>query len=101
MGAIRYPWWGFIKYIIEQYAEADPGDLSRIQKSQWQAVHDALDDLSGRDDGADRLTVVRLVLINRTHTVSGAAMAVPCSERTAAQWHGDFIRCVARHYGLL
>ena len=52
-------------------------------------------------DGEERLKFIRLVFWDKTHTLEGAAMEVNCSDRTARRWHTDFIKCVARNYGLL
>lgn len=52
-------------------------------------------------DGEERLKFICLVFWDKTHTLEGAAMAVNCSDRTARRWHTDFIKRVARNYGLL
>ena len=65
------------------------------------AVKNAIDKTLKKDDGKDRIKVIELVLFKQTHTIDGAAQIVCCSERTARRWHTDFIRLVAKEYGLL
>jgi hypothetical protein len=55
----------------------------------------------GADHHAERLRLIDLVLWKRTHTLQGAAMAVYVSERTAQEWHRQFIRLVGQKRGLL
>lgn len=65
------------------------------------AVSQAVSETGSMQDGEERLKFIRLVFWDKTHTLEGAAMAVNCSDRTARRWHTDFIKCVARNYGLL
>lgn len=65
------------------------------------AVSQAVSETASLQDGEERLKFIRLVFWDKTHTLEGAAMAVNCSDRTARRWHTDFIKCVARNYGLL
>lgn len=53
------------------------------------------------NNGRDRLPIIKLVLWDRSHTLEGAALMMPCSWRSAAQWHGEFIKLVAKNYGLM
>lgn len=76
-------------------------ELPSTQQREYEAVRRAVEATGRYRNGADRLKVVRLVLWERSHTLEGAAQVVPCSWRTAAQWHGEFIRLVASCYGLL
>ena len=48
----------------------------------------------------DRLKIIDLVFWKRSHTLDGAALAIPCSYQTAQQYHADFIHLVAKFYGL-
>lgn len=76
-------------------------ELHGIAEKEEQAVENAIKETENMETGQDRMKVVKLVLFDQTHRIPGAALAVPCSERTAAQWHGDFIRLVAKNFGLL
>lgn len=82
-------------------ANAALRELSPVNQKEFEAVHKAVETTRGYKDGVDRLKVIRLVLWDRSHTVEGAALQVPCSDITAKRWHRDFIRLTAKYYGLL
>ena len=65
-----------------------------------QAIEAAVSQTLALPDGDARMKVIGLVFFQQTHTLEGAAMMVPCSERTARRWHTDFIKLVAKLYGL-
>ena len=62
------------------------------------AVTAAIAETERMTAGRDRLRLITMVLMEGSHTLSGAALEIPCSERTAVRYHGDFIRCVGRHF---
>lgn len=66
--------------------------------AEFQAVEAAIEATRRRRDGEARMAVVEMVLLKRTHNIPGAALRIPCSERTALRWHGDFIREIAAHF---
>jgi len=74
-----------------------PGTRGR----EYQAVTDAVRETRERWDGRERLQMVDIVFWRRSHTLTGAAEVCHISERTARRWHTEFIRCVAKHYGLM
>ena len=65
------------------------------------AVQQAIDETDRMENGKERLQMVDLVFFRQTHTLEGAAMMIPCSERTARRWHTDFIKLVAKKYGVI
>lgn len=96
-----YKWWGYMKAISREYYARKGKELHGTEKREQEAVEAAIDQTLDLPDGSDRIEVVKMVLLKNTHRIPGAAMEIPCSERTAAQWHGDFIKLVAKNYGLL
>lgn len=76
-------------------------ELPKTKQREFEAVKAAIARTSQLPNGKDRMQVVDLVLWKRSHTVEGAALAVPCAVSTAKAYHGDFIRAVAAEYGLL
>lgn len=64
-------------------------------------MRDAVTETGQLVDGAERLKLVDMVLWKRTHTIQGAAMAIFVSDRTAQEWHRQFIRLVGQKRGLL
>lgn len=75
-------------------------ELPSTKQREYEAIRLAVETTRRYRNGADRLKVIRLVLWNRSHTLEGAALAVPCHYKTAQGWHNEFIRLVAGYYGL-
>ena len=76
-------------------------ELPSTRQREYEAVRQAVETTEQYRNGADRLKVIRLVLWDRSHTLEGAALAVPCGIASAKRWHGSFIIQVAKNYGLL
>ena len=73
--------------------------LPGIKQREYDAMESALRLTRSLRDGAEREHFIDLVFWRQTHTLSGAAMRVHVSERTAQRWHAEFIKCVAGFYG--
>jgi len=76
-------------------------ELPGTAQREYEAVRRAIEQTLNYPNGRDRLRVIRLVLWDRSHTLEGAALVVPCSARTARRYHTDFVMRVAKNYGLL
>lgn len=96
MSKPRYGWWPYAKWMIRSYKG---GEL--MTKEEVAAVKDAIEETEQLVDGAERIRLIDLVLWKRTHTLQGAALACYVSERTAQEWHRQFIRLVGQKRGLL
>lgn len=72
-------------------------ELSPQKQRKYNAVTKAIALTKKRypTNGADRLKVIDLVYFTQTHSITGAAVEIPCHFNTAAHWQGDFIRLVA------
>ncbi len=97
----HYKWWGYIKTIIQEYPKVQPSDLSGVALREHEAVKKAVGDTLKLDGGTNRMSVISMVHWKQTHTLEGAALAVPCSRRTAAYWQKEFFERSARNMGLL
>ena len=75
--------------------------MTRADAKEYEAVHRAVRETRQLADGAERLQLIRLIYWKRSHTMTGAALELHVSIPTAKRWHGEFIRRVARNYGLL
>ena len=75
--------------------------LTRNEAREYEAVAAAIRQTDEAANGALKLRMIRLVYWDRSHTLTGAAMALHIGEATAWRWHGVFIRQVARNFGLL
>lgn len=76
-------------------------ELPTVEQREYESVRRATETTERYGNGRDRLKVIKLVLWDRSHTLEGAALMIPCSYKTARKWHGEFIRLVASYYGLL
>lgn len=101
MSKPRYDWWGYVKAIIRRYNPNDTGELTGVALRENEAVRAAVEQTERYPNGQERLAVIEMVFWKKTHTLEGAALMVPCSIRTAQEWHRQFIRLVARNFGLL
>lgn len=101
MNKHNYPWWSYIKAIVWAYPGRQGKELSGVTRREQEAVQAAIDATESAENGAARLKLIRLVHLERTHTLDGAALFVPCSERTAHRWQRSFFEEVARNRGLL
>lgn len=101
MGKQRYDWWGYVKSLVRKYPESRSSELSGVALRNHEAVRKAVDDTMSMDGGASRLKVISMVHWERTRTLEGAALVVPCDERTAYRWQRSFFEEVARNRGLL
>lgn len=82
-------------------ADAALRELPEINRRELEAVRQAIDETLTMPNGKERLEMVRLVFWKKTHTLEGAAMKCHVSYVTARRWHGEFIKDVARAFGLL
>ena len=76
-------------------------ELPFTQQREYEAVRLAISQTERYPNGQARLCVIRLVFWDRSHTLEGAALMVPCHYKTAQKWHNEFIRLVAKNFGLM
>lgn len=76
-------------------------ELPATRQREYEAVRRAIMVTERMKSSRDRLKIIDLVFWKRTHTLEGAAMAIPCSYVTAQRYHSEFIVLVAEAYGLL
>ena len=96
--APRKRWWGYAKAMARAYPGRVGQELDGTALAEFQAVEAAIEATRRRKDGEARMQLVEMVLFRQSYKVPGAAMQIPCSERTALRWHGDFIREIAAHF---
>lgn len=87
--------------VSDPVADAALRELPEINRREMEAVRQAIAETLTLDTGQERIQVIRCVFWDKTHTLEGAAMKLHRCKRTVAQWHGEFIRCVAKYFGLL
>lgn len=87
----HYGWWGYAKHMIRRWPD-------RVNENEYAAVAAAIAETERMKTGADRMKVVRTVLLEGSRTLELVAMDIPCSERTAQRYHADFIRAVGKYF---
>lgn len=75
-------------------------ELTQTKQREYEAVTKALNAANQLPDGEERLRMVDLIFWRQSHTLEGVALDLHYSWRTVAQWHREFIRDVAKQYGL-
>jgi len=76
-------------------------ELPTTRQREYEAVSKAIATTERCCDGRDRLEIINLVFWKQTHTLEGASLQIPCSYRTACRWHEQFIKLVAKNFGLM
>lgn len=76
-------------------------ELSPTKQKEYDAVRKAINITKRRKNGRDRLKVIEMVYWKQSKTIAGAAMMIPCHQRTAEQYHREFVYLVGKCYGLL
>lgn len=76
-------------------------ELPPTKQKEYDAVQQAIELTRRMPNGDLRLKIIDLVYWKRTHTVEGAAMVAGYSTDWGKLLHGDFIRLVAKNYGLM
>ena len=100
MSSPRYKWWGYVKAMCKDYRKKGrEGD--EAEKKERKAVKIALEEIQGQVYGHEKKQLVEMVLIERTHTLHGAAGVLYVSYKTAQKWHADFLKLVAKNRGLM
>lgn len=89
MSKPRYGWWSYVKDMLRRYPNL-------TNENESEAIRKAIEKTESLVDGADRMSVIKMVFFKETHTLQGAALNVPCSYDTAKKWTQQFIRLVAR-----
>ena len=77
------------------------GQLAPAKKAEYDAVQMALEQTKGLQTGKERLALIDMVFWAQSHTLDGAAYVLGYSTITAKRFHGDFLRLVGFHRGLV
>lgn len=97
----HYPWWGYIRNLVQKYPETEKKALSGVALKGKNAVKAAIEATERMDGGEDRIKLIGMVHFERTHTLEGAAKKIPCDRSTAARWQKKFFEDVAREMEIL
>lgn len=74
--------------------------LTDEEQRRYDAVRAAISETERMKHGHQRMELIDRVYWKRSHTLYGAAMCVPVSERTAKRWSAEFVRTVEKYLDL-
>ena len=81
--------------------QAATRELPPVKQREMDAVERAVDATRRKENGREVLFLIDLVFWQRRFNLTDAAWKIGLSYRTAARYHREFIRLVAKYYGLL
>lgn len=76
-------------------------ELPYTSQREYETVRRAIESTERMRAGTQRLRVIKLTMWAGTHSLQGAALTIPCSYDTAKIYRAEFIKLVAKHYGLM
>ena len=85
----------------DKTADAALRMLPEVNRRELEAVRAAVNETKTQDSGNLRLELVKLYYWKRSHTLFGAAEDVHVSRSTAKRWNTEFVKLVAKNFGLL
>lgn len=85
----------------DKTADAALRTLPEVNRRELEAVRAAVNETKTQDNGNLRLELVKLYYWKRSHTLFGAAEDVHVSRSTAKRWNTEFVKLVAKNFGLL
>lgn len=98
MSRPRKYWFHMVRSMVCRYGLIKKGD-SEQEKRFAAAIEKCLGEIASLPGGEDRVKAVEMVLIKRTHTQEGAAMALHYSSTTIKRWTVDFVYRVGNNVG--
>lgn len=94
----------YMREILREYPKAKkkPPEDRTDRESQLIAVVDrTLSEIERMRDGRHRVELIRLTYFERSHTLYGAALTIPISERQAKKWNNTLMMVMAEKMKLL
>ena len=89
----------YIKRILQAYPEIKrkpTEQRTRNEQRRVDAVDGVISLVEHMEDGEKIKTLIKRVYFDKTHTLYGAAVLVPVSERTAQRWNKRVIQALAK-----
>ena len=94
----------YMREILREYPRAKkkpPGDRTDKENRLVDIVDRTLSEIERMRDGRHRVEIIRLTYFDRSHTLYGAAMTIPVSERQAKKWNNVLMMVMAEKMQLL
>ena len=94
----------YMREILREYPRAKkkpPGDRTDKENRLVDIVDRTLAEIERMRDGRHRVQLIRMTYFDRSHTLYGAAMTIPVSERQAKKWNNVLMMVMAEKMQLL
>lgn len=94
----------YMREILREYPRAKrkpPEDRTPREDKLIDIVEHTLAEIERMRDGRHRVELIRLTYFDRSHTLYGAAMTIPISERQAKKWNKTLMTVMAEKMQLL
>ena len=92
MSSPKKAWWGYAIHMIRRYHKGT------CNEDELKAVEAAIEETKKRKNGEERMAVIEMTLMKGSHNAAGAALKCYCSESSAKQYRGEFIRLVGQNF---
>ena len=93
----------YIKRILKNYPiikRKPPEQRTRREQRRIDGIETAIKDIETMRDGEQIKLMIKRVYFTKTHTLYGAALLVPVSERTVKRWNRIAIETVSKVFDL-
>lgn len=94
----------YMREILREYPKAKkktPEDRTDRESQLITVVDRTLSEIERMRDGRHRVELIRLTYFERSHTLYGAALTIPISERQAKKWNNTLMMVMAEKMKLL
>lgn len=94
----------YMREILKEYPKAKkkpPEERTDKENRLVDIVERTLSEIERMKDGRHRVELIRLTYFDHSHTLYGAAMTIPISERQAKKWNNALMMVMAEKMQLL
>lgn len=91
----------YIREILQSYPEIKNKQIKTAQEQRRvDIVEQALESIGKMKYSNSKLKIIKMVYFDRSHTLYGAALQIPVSERTAQRWNTEVMELIAEKMNL-
>ena len=92
----------YIREILQSYPEIKNKQIKTEQEEgRVKVVETALETVAKMKYANSRLKIIKMVYFDRSHTLCGAALQIPVSERMAFKWNSELMDIISEEMHLL
>ena len=91
----------YIREILQSYPEIKNKQIKTEQEQRRvDIVEQTLESIGKMKYSNSKLQIIKMVYFDRSHTLYGAALQIPVSERTAQRWNTEVMELIAEKMNL-